>query len=413
MTWTPATSAVHLTHYGDAWSCGAPAVSGGRVTWSAGSDPSGYEDVYTWKSGDATPTLLQTAGGDNEFPQVSGDRVVWQASDWLHGGASEIYTWEAGDPSPVQVTTDGGINIDPVVSGERLVWQSQSGAGYQMVTAVMPPSGRPVTTISGIPSGWSQTPVTFSLAAGGSSAPFSTYYALNGGALGPYSVPVAVSAEGRTTISYRSTDSLGQSEATKTATIMIDSIAPVTALSGASDGASYTGPLHLSLSAQDAGSGVNAVQYSLDGAAAEAYGTDLIVGTAGSHTLEFWALDNAGNSEAPQSVAFTVTQIVKQPCSISISASPTSVRLPRPFVLSGTLSGGVNGNGCVVHVRKPGSSRWSYSSNRIAYGASGTGASWWYRYSPKARGVYSFYVTFAGDTDHLATQSNTVKVTVK
>ena len=38
--------------------------------------------------------------------------------------------------------------------------------------------------------------------------------------------------------------------------------------------------------------------------------------------------------------------------------------------------------------RKPGTSRWSYSSNRVTYASSGVGGLWWYRYTPKLRGTY-------------------------
>jgi hypothetical protein len=100
---------------------------------------------------------------------------------------------------------------------------------------------------------------------------------------------------------------------------------------------------------------------------------------------------------------------------LTISANPTSVRLPKPFVLSGALMGvPTNGLRVVVNVRKPGSGRWSYSSARSTYCATAVGSSWWYRYTPKLRGTYSFYVGFVGDASHLATpNSTTAKVTVK
>ena len=98
---------------------------------------------------------------------------------------------------------------------------------------------------------------------------------------------------------------------------------------------------------------------------------------------------------------------------LSISAAPTPVKLPTSFVLSGVLSAGTNGLPCVVYVKKPASSRWSYSSNRLSYGATASASSWWYRYTPKLRGTYSFYVTFAGDATHLGSTSKTITVAVK
>jgi hypothetical protein len=89
------------------------------------------------------------------------------------------------------------------------------------------------------------------------------------------------------------------------------------------------------------------------------------------------------------------------------------VALPRPFTLSGILSHGVVGDLCVVEVRKPGSGRWSYSSARAAYAASPASVGWWYRYTPRLRGTYTFRVRFAGGAGRAPTVSGTVSVRVR
>jgi fibronectin type 3 domain-containing protein len=99
--------------------------------------------------------------------------------------------------------------------------------------------------------------------------------------------------------------------------------------------------------------------------------------------------------------------------SISITSNAASVVLPRPFVLSGFLALGRIGDRCVVYVKKPGSRRWSYSSARLAYSAAPGGANWWYRYTPKLHGYYSFYVRFEGDPARVASQSRTIRVRVR
>jgi N-acetylmuramoyl-L-alanine amidase len=95
---------------------------------------------------------------------------------------------------------------------------------------------------------------------------------------------------------------------------------------------------------------------------------------------------------------------------ITIGAAPSSVRLPKPFVLSGVLGGGKAGDRVVVMVQKPGSGRWSYSSARLTYDANG---SWWYRYTPRLRGVYRFKSTFAGDALVPACTSRILSVSVR
>jgi len=101
--------------------------------------------------------------------------------------------------------------------------------------------------------------------------------------------------------------------------------------------------------------------------------------------------------------------------SITIRSSTLSARNYRPFLLTGVLTPGRVGDPCVVEVRKPGLARWSYSSARLCYSTAGTGgANWWYRYTPKIRGTYTFRVRFAGDASRAACVSpNTVAVRVR
>ena len=103
----------------------------------------------------------------------------------------------------------------------------------------------------------------------------------------------------------------------------------------------------------------------------------------------------------------------KYPGLIDIFASPTSVKRPKPFVLDGLMFPGALHDPCVVYVKKPGSGRWSYSSNRLAFDALDGYSVWWYRYTPKLKGTYQFYVKFAGDVDRFAATSKTIKVVVK
>jgi len=103
----------------------------------------------------------------------------------------------------------------------------------------------------------------------------------------------------------------------------------------------------------------------------------------------------------------------KYPGLISIMSSATSVKRPKPFELEGLVFPGAIHDPCVVYVKKPGSGRWSYSSNRQAFDSQEGYAIWWYRYTPKLKGTYYFYVKFAGDADRTAATSNTVKVVVK
>jgi spore coat protein A, manganese oxidase len=99
---------------------------------------------------------------------------------------------------------------------------------------------------------------------------------------------------------------------------------------------------------------------------------------------------------------------------ITIRRSTARTELRRPFILSGELDPGKIGDGCIVEVKKPGSSRWSYSSLRIAgtQAPFSTPVGWWYRYMPTVRGLYSFRVRFPGDATRSASLSSVVTVRV-
>jgi hypothetical protein len=85
---------------------------------------------------------------------------------------------------------------------------------------------------------------------------------------------------------------------------VVDSTAPVTTSDAK---ATYVSSAAIKLTAIDAGSGVAATYYKLDGGA-QATGTSVSTAIVGPHTLEFWSADVAGNIESPHKTAnFTIT----------------------------------------------------------------------------------------------------------
>jgi len=99
-------------------------VSGDRVVWCATDG-----EIYTWTAGDALPTKISADGVGGVQPQVSGDRAVWCTD------AGEIYTWTVGDAAPTNISTSGGTdNSAPQVSGDRVVWSGWDGDDYEIYT---------------------------------------------------------------------------------------------------------------------------------------------------------------------------------------------------------------------------------------------------------------------------------------
>jgi len=103
----------------------------------------------------------------------------------------------------------------------------------------------------------------------------------------------------------------------------------------------YNTPVQVTLEATDEGSGVDSVEYSLDGGEWTTYEDPVTVEDEGAHTLEYRATDVAGNVSEPGSVSFE----------IKADACPGS-DLRETVILRGTDSGVENrdrGDGCTVN----------------------------------------------------------------
>ena len=103
--------------------------------------------------------------------------------------------------------------------------------------------------------------------------------------------------------------------------------------------------------------------------------------------------------------------------STTIKTSAMTARIGSIPILAGAVTPtDIVGNIIVVYVMKPGSSRWSYSSNRTVY-AAGTGAAWQYKYTFKkgmTKGVYKFKAVVPAGNGFLASTSpTTVSIKLK
>jgi uncharacterized repeat protein (TIGR01451 family) len=93
-------------------------------------------------------------------------------------------------------------------------------------------------------------------------------------------------------------------------TVSADAVAPITvgSLSGTQGTTGwYTGPVTVSLTASDNDSGVAATSYSLDGGNTWlSYSAPFVINAQGTSTVEFYSVDNAGNTESIQSDTFKI-----------------------------------------------------------------------------------------------------------
>lgn len=143
-------------------------------------------------------------------------------------------------------------------------------------------------------------------------------YALGAdGAWQPYTAPVMVHEVGEHTVRYRATDRSGNVADEKAVEFTVveppsqDQTAPETSvkLEGDknSDGAFITSA-EATVNATDDDSGVDKVEYSLDGGPYLAYTTPVIVDRVGHHSIAHRATDKAGNTSEAKKVSFTIAQ---------------------------------------------------------------------------------------------------------
>lgn len=149
----------------------------------------------------------------------------------------------------------------------------------------------PPVTQSNIDAGWVSGPKLVTLTASDAGRVAATYLSVP-----PYTYtgPFQVSAEGTTPITYYSVDANNNWEQQHTELVRIDDTPPSTTAT-VSRGS-------IGLSASDALSGVVHTSYRIDGGSWRTGTT--VAEVPGSHTLEYFSTDAAGNDESPHSLAF-------------------------------------------------------------------------------------------------------------
>ncbi|MFE6484867.1 OmpL47-type beta-barrel domain-containing protein [Streptomyces sp. NPDC057757] len=257
-------------------------VGSATVTVSASDAESGVERIE-YAIGDAgawqpytTPVVVD---------QVGDHKVRYRAVDKAGNTAAEKNTAFTVVAPPTDDTTPPETSA--TVSGER----NADGDYLDMATVTVSASdtGSGVNTIE---------------------------YAVGSGAWQAYTAPVMVHAVGTHQVRYRATDKAGNAAAEKAVEFTVvtppasDTTPPVTGVTvdgtRNSDGA-YVKNAKVTVSATDeGGSGVEAIEYSLDAGPYLAYTAPVLVDRAGAHTVAYRARDKAGNTSAARSVSFTV-----------------------------------------------------------------------------------------------------------
>ena len=357
-TWTPYAAPVvvsslgmHMVHY--------------RATDVAGNTSAEGMEHFTIveRQGDGTPpTVAASLAGSQD---ASGNYVdvataTITATDADSGVAAVEYKLDDGAwiayTAPVAVTAAG---MHMLGYRARDIAGNTSPEGMAHFTVVKSDTTPPVVTASvggtqdadGSYVGKATVTVVASDTGSGVAA---VEYRVDGGAWTAYAAPVAVTAPGAHTVDYRARDVAGNTSAPASVSFTVvaggDTTKPMASLavSGTQNGDwSYLVQATVTLTATDAGSGVDSVEYQVDSGAWTRYAAPVVVSALGTHTVGARATDVAGNVSLEVFGVFTVVAAAPPPP----DACPVSDT--RETVVIGGVDSQVEnidtGNGCTIN----------------------------------------------------------------
>ena len=157
--------------------------------------------------------------------------------------------------------------------------------------------------------GWFRSSVRITLVPTDDVSVRNTTYRIDGGPWRVYSAPFDVTEDGNHTVEYYSTDDAGNSETIRTASLRIDSLAP--AVSPETTGVVgrdgwYRSSVNVTLQANDAQSGVAYIEYQVDRGPWILYSGRFAVSGDGWHSVQYLAVDGAGNIAGPATIVLKI-----------------------------------------------------------------------------------------------------------
>ena len=245
---------------------------GGIATYSGGSGTNSLTFVYTVAAGQNTSDLTVTAFNLNN--------ALLQ-----NGGVNSDTSGAVTNPQGIlQIDTVAPTTTAAVTAG------TLGNHGYYTTT----------TTVAITP---------FDSA----SSVSSTSYRIDGGSWNSYSVPFTVTGDGTHTVTYYSVDNAGNTQSNQTLTVKVDTVAPTTTAAVTSgtlgNNGYYTTTPTITISPADATSGVATTSYQIDGGSVTPYTAPFTVSGQGTHTVTYYSVDNAGNTQSNQTLTVKVDTV--------------------------------------------------------------------------------------------------------
>ncbi len=261
------------------------------------------------------PLITYTIAGDSVAPgwYRSAVQVTITPTDTLAGVAQVDYALGDGpwQPYTTTLTLSHGaqqalhIRARDRADNERTVTTAAFGIDRQ------PPRSTIALTGVAAPSGWYRTPVTVTLTTTDTASGAAIiHWRLNGGSWQQYGAPFVVSSERVNLLDYYAVDKAGNQEIARYEIFSIDLVDPTSRL-GMVQGelgavAWYISPVTLTLSAQDLESGLERIEYMLDGDAWQPYTTPVVIAEEGIHQLHYRATDSGGRIEATRTLTISL-----------------------------------------------------------------------------------------------------------
>ncbi|HEX9339766.1 MAG TPA: kelch repeat-containing protein [Thermoplasmata archaeon] len=266
-------------------------------TWAlatAPGPPSAPDDIWI-RPGNGTLELHWRAPPDDGMSPITGYRIYRSTApgqEALFAEVGNVDTW-----------TDSNVT-----NGETYYYQLSAinayGEGPRSGAVFAEPDGTPPVTSASLSGhlgneGWWLSTVYVTLTASDdNSGVASTSFRVDGGAWQTYGSRIAVRGTGEHTVDFYSTDNAGNVEGSHRVGFRIDTTAPLTTISldgAAGDDYWFHSIVTVDIAATDAGSGVDSIQYRLDGGTWATYSAPFDVGE-GEHTVDAYAVDVAGTS---------------------------------------------------------------------------------------------------------------------
>jgi peptidoglycan/xylan/chitin deacetylase (PgdA/CDA1 family) len=252
--------------------------------------------------------------------------VSLSATDTGAGVAAIRYTTDGSDPTVASPTYTGPFTVSATTTVKYRAWGNDGNVEATNSQLIEIDTTAPSSSIScngsTCSTGTYSAAVTVTLSATDTESGVAVIrYTLDGSdptaSSTAYSDPISISDT--TTVKYRAWDNAGNFEATNTQLVQVvqtvpDTEAPTSSIAcnlSVCSSAWYGGPINVTLTAADGGSGVAAIRYTLDGsdptASSPSYNAPFTV--SATTTVKYRAWDNAGNVEATNSQLIQIDTI--------------------------------------------------------------------------------------------------------